>query len=321
MAISIIIPSTGERTAILLETIAASLYAIQDIEAEIIVIKKSEKYVPIVHSKLRLVDVDFNNVSASRNLGAKLANYDTLFFIDDDINIVSENIEKCAEFEKKISQPYVVSAIWNHSQKVIDLQNNTFLGQMLAMYFHNDSYKTRYKKVATKDNWRDNACFKSSAEHVFWEPCFSIRRDDYLRVGGMNELFYFGNEGTEFLRRLLNVGVAYYIDSANIVSHNEWDKFNDWRIPEKRWQVEAELVNDGKSPIDNTKRNFLYKLVYGTFISFLIYPLRTLLHNKTERTNSAKLYFKLFDVYLTSIYWRRISWKTLWRQPVSLVSP
>jgi GT2 family glycosyltransferase len=313
MSISIIIPSTGERTTILLETLEAALRAVEPVEAEIIVIKKKEKLVPFSHPKLRLVDVDFNNVSASRNLGAKLAKYELLFFIDDDINITTDNLRRLIEFESLIATPYVVSAIWRHSSHVQELRQDTFLGQMLATYFPDDSFKMRYLNVAEQNDWQDDTYFKSGMKAVFWELCFSMRRSDYLRIGGMNEHYNFGNEGVDFLKRLLAAGMSYYVDATNIVSHNEWDKFNDWRVPEKRWQVEAQLINDEKGFIAPTYKNYLYKLVYG-IVAYLFKPLlQKLLHSRDVRKSMIRFYFKLFDIYLTSIYWHQINWKTLIR--------
>ncbi len=311
MPISIIVPSTGERTTILLETLEAALRAIDSFEAEIIVIKKKEKQVPLVHPKLQLVDVEFNNVSTSRNLGAKLAKYELLFFIDDDILISAENISRLIEFEAQMPTPYLVSATWLHSPHVLELRKNTFLGQMLAAYFPNDSYKTRYHNVAKQDDWQDNRYFKSAMKDVFWELCFSLRRTDYLRIGGMNEHYNFGNEGVDFLKRILAADIAYYVDSQNVVSHNEWDKFNDWRVPEKRWQVEAQLINDKKGFIAATYKNYLYKVVYGVLIYAFKPVLRKFLHSMSVKSNKVRFYFKLFDIYLTSIYWHQITWRIL----------
>lgn len=313
MPISIIIPSTGERTIILLETLEAALRAVESIEAEIIVIKNKEKSVPMAHPKLRLVDVDFNNVSTSRNLGAKLAKYELLFFIDDDILITTDNLLQLIAVEGSQPTPYVVSAIWLHSPHVQELRKSTFLGQMLAAYFPNDSFKMRYQKVAPEDDWQDDAYFKSAMKAVFWELCFSMRRSDYLRIGGMNEHYNFGNEGVDFLKRALAAGITYYVDSRNVVSHNEWDKFNDWRVPEKRWQVEAQLINDEKGFIASTYRNYAYKLAYGV-VAYAFRPLlQRFLHSMSVRKSMIRVYFKLFDVYLTSIYWHQISWATLGR--------
>jgi GT2 family glycosyltransferase len=313
MGISIVIPSTGERTQVLMETLSSVVSAIDSIEAEVIVIKKKEKYVELIHPKVRLIDVDFNNVSKSRNLGAELALYELLFFIDDDIVIESNNLTKLIEFERIVQIPYVVSAIWLHSTRVKELQENTFLGQMLATYFPNDSFETRYKKVAEYNDWQAGRYFKSGMKSAFWEVCFSMRRSDYLRIGGMNEQYSFGYEGVDFLKRLLAAGIEYYVDAGNVVFHNEWDKFNDWQIPEKRWQVEAQLINDGKGSIRPTYKNFLYKFLYGIVVYSIRPALSSFLHAKSAKTDSVKADFKLFDVYSMSIYWHQINWSTLLR--------
>ena len=311
MSISIIIPSTGDRIEVLLETINASLAALPVNGGEVIVIKQKSKEITLAHSNLKLVDVDFNNVSASRNLGAELACNELLFFIDDDMQLSAENVQKCIEFDSQKPKPYLLSAIWVHSPRVEAIKEDTFLGQMLGMYLPNDSYKTRYKNVSTAGDWQDDAPFRSAMTKTFWEACFSMRRTDYLRIGGMDESFAFGNEGTAFLQRILAAGIPYYVDPTNVVIHNEWDKFNDWSIPEKRWRTEAQLVNDGKTAMKYTGKMLYFKLLYGVIIYLFRISLRALLRNISVKNILAKFYFKLFSVYAASIYWNQIHWKTI----------
>lgn len=311
MSVSIIIPSTGDRTNVLVETLNAAICAVESIEAEIIVIKNKAKIIALDHPKLRLVDVEFNNVSKSRNAGAELANYDLLFFIDDDILITADNLLRLIEFERAVAEPYVVSATWIHSLRVQELQENTFLGQMLATYFPDDSFENRYKKAAEINDWQEGTYFKSAMKNIFWEMSFSMRRKDYLFVGGMNESYSFGYEGVDFLKRLLSAGISYYVDSTNIVMHNEWDKFNDWNIPEKRWQVEAQLINDNKGDTAFNYKNSIHKMTYGTIVYAFKPLLQRFLYASTVKRKNTSFYFKIFDVYSMSIYWNKINWKTI----------
>ena len=111
MAISIIIPSTGERVEVLIETIMAALLALKGIEGEIIVIKNKSKAIGLVHPKLKLIDVSFNNVSASRNKGAELASYELLCFIDDDMLVAADNLQRFEKVEQQTPAPYLLSAV------------------------------------------------------------------------------------------------------------------------------------------------------------------------------------------------------------------
>lgn len=311
MAISIIIPSTGERVGILIETISAALAALHEIDGEIIVIKNEAKTINITHPKLKVVNVDFNNVSASRNKGAAVAAYDLLCFIDDDMLVSGDNMHRFINFAVQHATPYLLTAVWVHSSRVNALKETTLLGQMLALHLPNDSFKTRYNNVSKTAEWQDDRRFKSSMKTTFWEACFSMRRNDYLRVGGMNEFFDFGNEGTEFLKRALEGGLEYYVDPTNVIVHNEWDKFNDWSIPEKRWRTEARLVNDGKISISYPAKMYLHKVIYGVLIYAFRIPLRAVLRNAPANNKHAHLYFKLFDIYSTSIYWHQIAWSVI----------
>lgn len=317
MQVSIIIPSTGERTDILFETISACLRALDNISGEIIVIKNEAKGVFISHPKLKLIDVSFNNVSASRNLGAKLATNELLCFIDDDMLITADNLRRFQEVEAHTPAPYLLSAVWEHSPRVHQLKETTFLGHMLGRQLPNDSFKTRYKNASPSNDWQDEAVFRSDMKTTFWEACFSMRRADYLRVGGMNEQFDFGNEGVDFLKRVLNAGIIYYVDPTNVLVHNEWDKFNDWQIPEQRWRTEAQLVNEGKAVLDGLSRNYLYRLLYGVIIYAFAGSLRTLLRATSSRRQSSAFYFRLFNIYSTAIYWHEIRWSTIRQQAVA----
>ena len=107
--------------------------------------------------------------------------------------------------------------------------------------------------------------------------------------------------------------IGYYVDPINIIIHNEWDKFNDWRIPEKRWRTEAQLVNDDKAIATYSSRAYLYKLVYGVLIHAFALPIRMLLRAAPVKSNYLRFYFKLFDVYSTAIFWHQIKWRTIQR--------
>lgn len=314
MSLSIIIPSTGERTDVLFETITASLRALDNISGEVIVIKNEVKDIFINHPKLRLVDVSFNNVSASRNLGAKLATNELLCFIDDDMLITADNLRRFQAVEASTPAPYLLSAVWEHSLRVHQLKETTFLGHMLGLQLPNDSFKTRYKNASLSNDWQDEAVFRSAMKKTFWEACFSMRRADYLQIGGMNEHFDFGNEGVDFLNRVLNAGIDYYVDPTNVLVHNEWDKFNNWRIPEQRWRTEARLVNQGKAVLAGSSRNYLYKLLYGVIIYAFAGPLRALLCGTSNQRQSSPFYFRLFNIYSTAIYWHEIRWNTIRQQ-------
>lgn len=310
MPISIIVPSTGSRTTILIDTLRAALRALDGVEGEVIVIKKADKQIALTDPRLRLIDVEFNNVSASRNLGAKLATHELLLFIDDDIEVSAANVQRILAVDAQLSHPYLVTTIWQHSARVEKLKTDTFLGQMLAQYYPDDSFETRYKKVSGGE-WEAGRLFKSSMTRSFWEFGFMMRKTDYLRIGGMNEQFDFGDEGIDFLERALATGITYYVDAANLVVHNEWDKFDDWSVPEKRWRLEAQLVNDGRRALPANSKNYLYKLLYGGLL-YLPSPLiGSYLHRLPAQPTQGGRHFKLFDIYMTSLYWAQMKWSTL----------
>lgn len=311
MCISIVIPSTGKRVGILIDTINSALASLGDVSGEVIVIKNESKVINIIDSRLKLIDVDFNNVSASRNLGAKVAANDLLCFIDDDMLISADNIRRFRMIEASTFVPYVVSAVWEHSPRVQELKKTTFLGYMLGKQLPNDSFKTRYKAASLVKDWQDEAVFQSAMTTMFWEACFSMRRVDYLRIGGMNEQFDFGSEGVDFLKRILDARISYFVDPTNVLQHNEWDKFNDWQIPEHRWRIEAKLVNEGKNRLAPSNRNYCYKFFYGVAVYAFLEPLRDLLSKTSSKRQPSSLHFRLFNVYSTAIYWHEIRWKTI----------
>src|ERR1700722_2479252 len=93
---SIIMP-TFERGEVFKQSIAAAIEAIKDFDAEIIVIndsKKSKIILPESNPKIRVIDNPKTGVASARNLGAAMANADLLIFVDDDIIINKEALER-----------------------------------------------------------------------------------------------------------------------------------------------------------------------------------------------------------------------------------
>lgn len=96
---SIIMP-TFERGNVFEQSIAAAIEAIEDFDAEIIVVndnKRSKIIIKEKEHKVKVVDNPKSGVASARNLGARLADADLLIFVDDDIIINRKALEYTLE--------------------------------------------------------------------------------------------------------------------------------------------------------------------------------------------------------------------------------
>lgn len=317
MPISIIIPSTGKRTDILYETLRAALAAIAQLEGEIILITSPEKPVPLTSSKLHVVRVDFNNVSASRNLGAKTARFDTLLFIDDDMLISEDNVVRLLGVVGSLKPPFLMNLAWTHTDKVWELKQKTTLGKLVMGTDFNGSLYNRYTTFHQMSDWQDGALFESSLRREFSEGCFVMSKAFFLKLGGFNEEFHFEGDGTGFLAKLQPYDWHYYIDALNVVGHNEWDKFSDWdvlRVRQAGYAAQVTKLNGKSVPEGNKYKNGYYKLFYGTLFYSALPLTKSIIEQLPVEGAGFSLAQTLYMRCISSLYWHAISWKTILRQ-------
>ena len=219
--ISIIIP-TFNRNKILEQTLSTVVKAIQNISAEIIVVNDSKNNDVTIKSELLNKFILLNNpgsgVASARNFGAKNATGNLLLFIDDDILISSENIQRTIELHK-LHPDDCFNFNWKYPESLLKELEETQFGRFLMNVKLID-----YKGWVHHPNWNDNEIFEVSKLAAFF---FVIPKNIFINAEGFNESFKNQSvEDDEFSARLVKSGVRLFIDPKHYVLHNESDKIN-----------------------------------------------------------------------------------------------
>ncbi len=146
-----------------------------------------------------------NNPSRQRNQGARLANGEVLYFIDDDSYINEQTIEAGLRHFSNPDVTAVGGPSVTHSDASLFEQTT---GAVLGSAFGAARTKARNRPVG--------ATRQSDGEEI--TSCnLMIRKKDYILASGMNECLYPGEE-MELLRRLASAGNVIYYEPDMIVS-------------------------------------------------------------------------------------------------------
>ena len=278
--ISIIIP-TWKRDEIFSETIHAALHAINNIDAEIIVINDfPEKAIHIDNEKVTVVNNIGRGVTVARNYGAKLANAELVLFIDNDIIVSEENIRKTLALHAH-QKSIIANCIWVYPDSILNKINDSSFGRTLVGW-KLGSFKDRYE--AFNGKW-DEHIFQ--AKYPFAAFYFSVEKKDYLATGGFNENIIVGGEEVEFSDGLKKIGVRYIIDPENIVLHNEKDRTFDYM----EWLKRTALAYQQKEKLTSVKQPFSIFYVLG-FMESVLYKI---IDNIPNKRNYDKTYARVLS--------------------------
>lgn len=219
--ISIIIP-TFNRNEILEQTLSTVVKAIQNISAEIIVVNDSKNNHVTVKSELLNKFILLNNsgsgAASARNFGARMANGNLLLFIDDDILITQENIQRMAELHK-LHPNDCFNFNWKYPESLLKKLEETQFGRFLMNVKLID-----YKGWVYHSNWNDHEIFEVNKLAAFF---FVIPKSIFINTGGFNESFKNQSvEDDEFCLRLKQKDIRQFIDPTQFVLHNEKDRIN-----------------------------------------------------------------------------------------------
>jgi glycosyltransferase involved in cell wall biosynthesis len=218
--ISIII-ATRHREKILWETIEKACLAIENKNAEIIVVNDGDTSLNIPDSlihKISYFDSPKKGVSSARNFGASKAKGEILFFVDDDMWISSEAID------------------WINTHVVA--RENTE-----AVYFINWEYPLYLKNMLTET--KIGRYLLATKYHTLWgrlhknepQPVSGIYQYNSLgsgslvmhnllfeKAGGYNEEMIFQGEDADLAGKFNNSGIPIYIVFDIMLFHNHRDR-------------------------------------------------------------------------------------------------
>lgn len=277
--LSIILP-TYKRDEIFAETVNAAIEAIKNIDAEIIVINDfKEKPVVINHEKVTVVNNIGRGVTVARNYGAKLANADLILFVDNDIVISEDNVQRTIALHSR-QKNILANSIWVYPDAILEKISESTFGRILIAW-KLSSFKDRYESFNGK--WNEHIF---EAKWPFAAFYFSIEKKDYLATGGLNENIIVGGEEEGFSEELKKNGIKYIVDPENVVMHNEKDRTFDY----KEWLKRTALSYQQKNK-DEQKGFTIYRVV-----GFMEKPLFWLLDNMPNKKSYDKTYARLLSI-------------------------
>lgn len=156
----------------------------------------------------------------ARNTGAGIASYDLLLFIDDDILLTDDSLERIIEFHKT-NKDSLLSGTWVYSSKVLEHLKQTPFGRFKI---HNDyTCMGGIEKNRLSDNVYECESLASF--------CLSMTKETFHRIGGFNENFpYAGCEDQEFSMRASSLHLKLYYLTDILTFHNELD-----RVDKEKW--------------------------------------------------------------------------------------
>lgn len=220
--ISIIIPTTKDRTLIFEQTLANAIKAIEHLKAEILIINDSPGYLPPIPSGIESVILHNNpgkGVASARNFGANAASSELLLFLDNDIIISQDSVNHILKLHHDLPDA-CINLNWVYPLDLENKLSHSNFGKFLREY-----NMTTFKGWYNNSLWEDNALFCSesmTSQHL------SISKKSFAISGGYNTMFpYSGCEDYDFNKRLNSAGLKIYIDTRITVFHNESDKVID----------------------------------------------------------------------------------------------
>ncbi len=216
--LSIIIP-TKDRHLIFNETLHRAYLAIEGLDIEIIVVNDSKTQgveVPVSFNKVHVINNPEQGVASARNNGAAIAQSSLLLFLDDDMWISAELINKTLQLNAEHPQA-IFNFNWeypNELRKKIQLQP---FGRFLeSIHF------TTMKGWCRGMDWHEDKMFPTTG---LAGATLLIPKEIYFNVNGYDASFPLaGAEDHDFSVRLIRAGYKAYIYPMIKAWHNEVNK-------------------------------------------------------------------------------------------------
>ena len=293
MQLSIIIP-TKNRQQVLLESIEYALRAIENFEAEIIVVNDGDAIHNLPENdKLRLLDNNRQGVSKARNMGGREAKYPLLFFIDDDMWITSESCTAIKKLEEELFFSKNCSVLnWQFPDNLISEMKQDKIGRYLIKAdFHTMEGRLKQKIDYTTNLFRVNSIGSGS---------FAIAKQLFFDIGGYNEGYTFQGEDIDLSERLNKSGIGIFISTGITCYHNQRDRLEINLFLDREYRGFLSQFRNSQSTISpNPIKQTIYTALIPFKITFLllfnIIPNRPVFDFITFRTIgilSSIMYFK-----------------------------
>ncbi|HEY8558967.1 MAG TPA: glycosyltransferase [Pyrinomonadaceae bacterium] len=162
------------------------------------VVKSFKEKFPV---PLHLIHESVPGPAAARNAGARKAEGEVIVFIDNDILVRGDFIER-------------------HYNRIQENPGCWFVGQVINLPEQESTVFGRYRKHLFPEVPADNGLKK--IEGITGQTT-SMRREDFDKLGGFDENFHVASgEDHELALRAQESGTIIYFDPGIIVLHNDW---------------------------------------------------------------------------------------------------
>jgi len=222
MRISILIP-TKNRLTILRETLH-NIYFVNKLpkeDFEVIVSNDGDDDLLILYDEflfdnLKIVkNTHKPGAAGNRNNAADFAQYDLLHFLDDDILVTDNFLERVIYWHNKLENVSLGCKLL-YSKKVKEIANKISFGRYMIKQEHNN-------EISNFTSINDDGLYEVDSLAGF---SISMKRETFDKIGKFDENFdYAGCEDAEFFYRASQKNVKLLFDEKNICYHNELDNF------------------------------------------------------------------------------------------------
>lgn len=294
MPVSIIIP-TFNRNDILHKSLSELVKITAGLKVEIIVINDSKTNEPNVDAfkdMVRVVKNTGSGVASARNFGAKLATYENIIFIDDDIVIDHASLLYITTFLDE-HPDCCVNIDWVYPMELQEKIRKTKFGRYLLYNGHAD-----LEGWMGKDKWRKESNYPING---LTSQLLGITKKVFNSVGGYNEAFPLaGFEDHDFSTRIIASGTKVFLNTHLVAYHNEEDRVGMFQWLERRGRNgETRAIGVTKFGYESHRltyspiKNFLFGLIYvfRKLYAFNLYLIPNL-------TFLDRIYAKLFNPML-----------------------
>ncbi len=218
--ISIII-ATRHREEILWETVDIARKAIENKNAEIIIINDGDSTLNAPYSLSRQISYHNNpkkGVSSARNFGASKAKGDILFFVDDDMWINHEAIEWInLNVIAKAKGNKVYFFNWEYPTQLKNALSETKIGR----YLLSTNYHTLWGRLHKSASQPVSGFYQYDS---LGSGSLVITKEIFNRVGGYNEKLIFQGEDADLAGKLNESAIPIYIVFDITLQHNHKDR-------------------------------------------------------------------------------------------------
>jgi len=220
--ISIII-ATRNREKILWQTVQKACEAIENKNAEIIVVSDDDAPLNIpglLAGKICYFDNPKRGVSSARNFGSLNAKGSILFFIDDDMWINSEIIDWLNDnLVKKCSTNAVYLIDWEYPASL----NKTLAQSKIGRYILSTGYNTMWGRMHQQVKKPVTGLYRYN---VIGSGSLVLEKKLFEQIGMYNESIVFQGEDIDLSKRINNLSIPIFCVFDTTLYHNQEDRLD-----------------------------------------------------------------------------------------------